>query len=958
MIDGFEPLSYVLWAVVALAAGMYPLGFMLGGSCSPCCGTCEDVFEFDRCVRFVNTDTSPPPTTYAAGQTVSQPLHGFSVPIKRPEDIGARRVGTKASLTASILLDETEPASLRSMSDGETQSATFRYHYRRGSSSGADLGTAKQWNVTLVGVTRPLTVPASVSGLQYLVGPFAANPYPIREYGVGELSDSTSAPVSASVHSVAIRSGAQFIDGASVTDSTLKAMLTATIQLRNGVYWVTRLEFAATADPFQYVPVNSSVSLEYVIKHSRGSQHRFCSFTVSVFKTGGAFVAPLPPGGLTPPSLPQPSYADTPYAPTSPTYSETDPDAVTLYSSDSAGVKTLKTVEVIPTGEQLNNSIYVTAQNSQNVLSYTFTRTNTEFGYIMRPFDPGGGYAFNSAQHPAANAWIYDTALVWSFLNGEATVPCIIAGTAFTVQISEPTQFCGVRLCGYVLGGAGQYGTDVLSTAVASTITVSLPKQPQTVSGQQNRCYGDDPRPVVSMRRRGCEYSGTYTTCANALTAVGYSTNFDDGSWGHGRGSPAGWSPRLDARTIYCGDLLWAIENGPCRESLTIAGQGVESTEYSTVYSVEGADSDPSTNFWQCAVYGAVDQNGKCPPLEVSVTLTEELYVSTNPNLFGNFTTYGMLAPGDYVLQLVSGAGVYRTNCNNQVFGLAFPLQAVTDPALYPSSPQWPSVYMIFFRRRRSWCEPWDGMWPFLEINASSGEYQLIQQPCLTSHAVLNPNPCQGCYPLVWRNGGCAFEFPMGSADFGEETDPYSISVSASPDVIPRQGGIVTLTYCCPPRVEQRQVLANDSVHDRVVMLESLQGLASGAGATAYITQAGYDGEECPFDVIWLSGSTGFPEFNWSVGLPGRIFSSQRCPIKGQVSHTEQPGCDWSVSSSDSWVVAKKSDDGLVGISIDWDQPATYSGSLAGYGKPYRSAIITIKSEGTSKQWGIIEIQF
>ena len=37
-IQSVDPPSLVLWGMVLFAAGMYPVGFMLGASCSPCCG--------------------------------------------------------------------------------------------------------------------------------------------------------------------------------------------------------------------------------------------------------------------------------------------------------------------------------------------------------------------------------------------------------------------------------------------------------------------------------------------------------------------------------------------------------------------------------------------------------------------------------------------------------------------------------------------------------------------------------------------------------------------------------------------------------------------------------------------------------------------------------------------------------------------------------------------------------
>lgn len=61
MIEAVEPLSLVLWGVFFLAAGMYPLGFMLGAPCSPCCDSnagCEPLFH--RCLRELSVNGSDP----------------------------------------------------------------------------------------------------------------------------------------------------------------------------------------------------------------------------------------------------------------------------------------------------------------------------------------------------------------------------------------------------------------------------------------------------------------------------------------------------------------------------------------------------------------------------------------------------------------------------------------------------------------------------------------------------------------------------------------------------------------------------------------------------------------------------------------------------------------------------------------------------------------------------------
>ena len=38
-IQSAEPTALILWSLLAFAAGMYPVGLMLGSTCSPCCGT-------------------------------------------------------------------------------------------------------------------------------------------------------------------------------------------------------------------------------------------------------------------------------------------------------------------------------------------------------------------------------------------------------------------------------------------------------------------------------------------------------------------------------------------------------------------------------------------------------------------------------------------------------------------------------------------------------------------------------------------------------------------------------------------------------------------------------------------------------------------------------------------------------------------------------------------------------
>lgn len=113
MVDATEPLSVILWAVFAFAAGMYPLGFMFPTPCSKCCKPpCEDLFEFKRCARFEAVtkgtrgnsfiqDNTSQPLFRNGWPAIPTPTHGFSRSIARPEDIGVFRVTDEARFRAT-----------------------------------------------------------------------------------------------------------------------------------------------------------------------------------------------------------------------------------------------------------------------------------------------------------------------------------------------------------------------------------------------------------------------------------------------------------------------------------------------------------------------------------------------------------------------------------------------------------------------------------------------------------------------------------------------------------------------------------------------------------------------------------------------------------------------------------------------------------------------------------------
>ena len=796
MIDAVEPLSLVLWGVFFLAAGMYPLGFMLGAPCSPCCGgQCGDPpVEFNRCIRFVNTDTSAPPTTYAAGASVDMPLHGYSRAVTRPEQVGAVRVATKLEVSGGVWISQLA----RGMSVGEVRTGIYRIYYK--SPTGVDVGTAARWAITVRGV--------AITG-------DSAEPTPIV---FGE-------------------------------DANGK---TVTIYSDN----------APVQDPAHY-----------------GKLIQF------------------------------------------------------------------PTVELSPSGEQLRSTLILQAEQIQGVFQ-AFANNNlhgivspktTKSGWIMRAFDPGVGATFNGSGHPAENQWNYDTEAVLAFLSGDSTMPYNSGNqldptqiqngppppsTTWTMQVSDPTQFCGYPLCTRIGFSEGaMYGG-----FISNTMTVQTAQFPSTYTSTDERgtttytnpCYGLDAPPVVTTRLLPsvCQYSGSYSSCENP-------SSFNN-AWVRNRGQPV--------RAFYCGDLLWAIEHGPCRNTLTIPylNWGNET------YTIGGNDSDPSQNNRRC--HASFTQNeGACMPYEATLTLNQQYPI----RCYAGASLYiGDALTGDIVCSAVAGSGAgYSTafgSCIRQVFYGVIPFQQAAGRTEYGGM-----LPLTVVRKRDKWCDPWANN---VELWFSTG--------CFCG---LVPGSCAATVP----DGAPYFAVIDASVAFGASTSPLPNTASVSTANLPKQGGTVTLTYCCPERQETKVIGPYSGRYSRSFNIESSSSVLPGSGITGYVTQAGYDGAERLFDVIWLSGSTAYGSLYLASEFPGRMFLSDSCPIVGQVSPSEQPEYEWSVTASDNWIVVGKTDDGLLTISIDnnvtpvFAQPIYYNFTE----RQARRANITITSSGTTKSWTIIQLK-
>jgi hypothetical protein len=801
MIDAADSLSFVLWGVFCLAAGMYPLGFMLGSSCSPCCGDggdCGDQsVEFNRCIRFVNTNKETPRTQYAYGESVDTPLHGYSRAVTRPEQVGAVRVATTIQISCGAILT----TYARNIADGEERKAICRIYYK--SPTGRDLGTAVQWTITLRGVNT-------------------------------------------------------------------------------------------ASDPNRYTP---------------------------------------------------PQFGNNLNGRTATIYSDNAP------SDKYSTIISFPSVEVNPVGEQLLSSLALQATNVSGVLSASFGNNSVKTlkrGWIMRAFDNGGGYVFNSQNHPSRNQWNYDTDAVLSFLTGDSTVPYDSGTTidspssTWTMQVSDPTAFCGMPLCQkYINTFFAMY-----ENTIQNTVTVTTAQLPQTTSTQSERgsttytnmCYGrDEPKTIPLRLGSDCTYRGTRSTCINYTSAIGYndgSDNYYINRTGQGDGVPL--SPPFSApiRSFYCGDLLWAIENGPCRSTLSIPSisNGARDT-----YTLGGDDLANWTNGTPCDLSG-VDENNTCHPSEATLTLNEPIRLGRRASGQESAIDAGKIMPGDYVMTLTAFGSLHDTNCNQQVYGFTFPVVSIEDQNL--------TRYIAYLvRRRELWCADWE-----------SAPYKLISYGCFYGMANFDKLNSGWCGVAV---GDFAGERPAtaisGSAAFGERVAPRSSSVQPQQTSISVKGGNISLTFCCPNRTQSATIPENTSKHLRTWLIESSS--TAGAGSTAYITQNGVSG--CPFNLIWLSGSKIFSS-QWPLTVPfseAQAFQPSTCPLLAQVTHEEQPGCAWLATTSSDWLIIDRTKDGLLKLTINTDSTAPFLMSNYYTGKKARTGVVAISSGGTTNLWLVAQMQ-
>lgn len=553
-----------------------------------------------------------------------------------------------------------------------------------------------------------------------------------------------------------------------------------------------------------------------------------------------------------------------------------------------------------------------------------------EYGWNIRFRVPSSSTSLTQANNILSVETLTDFDTVAAFLRGEQPITVTMnlfnyGNRQWEISISQATPFCGKPLC-----SASQYVLNTGAIPLSATVVYgALPQTAEVVgAGQtyltpqglrltgpvtaQNGCYTGDSAGSFTMRLSGssCSYSHTHYTCETLSNGLNQKLSQTSGGIfllsaealiGQ-PGSQESLTTTSALGSFFCGDLLWAIENGPCNSSVTTTEGGLLRT-----VTINGTDSDP----WitgRCYPVGAPPGSaaavfvnhpaaaynvGKCAPLEVDFTVSETLL------------NFGCRIEGGTVV-----ASLFRYYCHAISYVVFVPFQTfVPTPGLPSRNLCGPggSYFLQATYIRSRWCDQFVGAQyvnafgdAFLTAGYSPGDVIVGQS---TSAVETGTGTVVGTVANFSPATGVSGSVPSAS--------PETASVAAS-------GGTVAISRCCPSTPQTVVVPATTERYGRVLMVEAAAEIGSNntRGKTVYITQQGY-GDECKFTVQWLGITFPSQTLNWQQGVEG---VSARC-FYGQVNVLEGPACEWTVTSSQPWVQVRKvssgSAVGLIEVLVD-----------------------------------------
>ena len=612
MVEHIDSLSLVLWGVFFLAAGMYPLGFMLGAPCSPCCDNCEPLFY--RCLRQKSVGGSVPTT-----------------PSKTIYFLNEAGI-IKASRTASAMM-RVNIQRHGYLSAGESVVYTVPVR-ASGQSYGSDVecpGVSGSITVRVEGRDFPLrfrdvsfgNVGASTSFSASLVAGVIDD----------DFSDNLSASVSSAVIGATV-SSSQNLNSDEVTDAVLRGMLTVSqpyFDAFSDVVRIPKIDVSLSGDGSVFRYIRSQCTITWLVRVQRGTAT--AHFRVSARVTPG-MSPPTVPEGMTQAVIQSlPDVTDTPVpSDIAPVVNGTTviaqghrfrgylvdiPVSLDLSGRCTVDVQYFYFGEVTATGTtpppQLGQRFFTTGSSS-----------------VSRPLDE---YVFrieHLVNEPAGEEYDFDK--VGQYRRGEISLPVSyrrLRGAVFVIdrydmQIVEPSPLCGLAAC--------DLPQDLLPQGVTYT----------PAAGTKWDCKDAYPL-VLGNPRGGCFYSHQTNECRGTASAsvwlIEFFTPFTlpmvDGGYPGGTNS-------IDA-------LTW-LEFTP----------GVI-TKANGTYEIAGTYNAAAGRHGKCHTASVADKafdsdvGGECHPAEYTVTISDIAPVGDVHFTVALFAAQIASIAGDYILSPVGG---------------------------------------------------------------------------------------------------------------------------------------------------------------------------------------------------------------------------------------------------------------------------------------------------------------
>jgi hypothetical protein len=864
-ISSADPPSLVAWLVLAFAAALYPVGLMLGSDCSPCCDRCDVVIPFNRCVRTKCVTCSP-----QSGSSTPVELRAGAL----IDNMGFRGPSTVAVCSKNRLFVRFAASAAQQMSIGESRTIVGRIRKNWPQTTPRQLATMRpsaggdavpaEFTVTLQGVTMPITV-ANFGESLVFIWPSGAETG-VFSSSITNIDASVSAARSVEIKSASVVSGTQHLNPAEVTEAALLAMVSSSLS-SSGVVTITA---NATVNLFRYVPIYGAVSVKYWVEYTRGQTKTYAPITITVISYREA--EQIPEGGFAPWTLTEKTWSSTPTPNPQPVVSGA---TATIYSNADT--------------EMWFGDYIVEPVGLDNVFGFTSLETSASgyelsgwasFGIALETscdetryfFDPLSRSQSPQVSVRAGGPYNFDYGQVDAYLAG---TQCLqfqgIDQNTYEQCVGAAHVLCGHTLAVSLLVNGWDQICPPSATVQTGPIQTkngcpSLSSQTFTVPRDGGCCY--------KLHRRGCDYEYNAFACAN-------------------------W--------FYCGDLLWAVENGRCRESFT-GGQGGGTW---TLNSSGGGGSSPS-NAYVCppatSGFGLSTSvaDGKCPRLEATVTVSAQSIAGEGSPYAAIAEEFASAMQGSYVLSGFETclAAAHSTVVQKGNKTVTVQWQQYRGPANQPLN--------------QRWCDPYVG-----EPTVSCSRPNNSDGSGGSSSVTLPAGTLYGTN--AFGEGGFSPQIISGTAS-GElsstratATMPPGSAVTPAYTTIGHAGGDVVFTWCCPEFQKTVTIPPNfNHVSVRHVITPSsgtpIQFPASWllpGGSTvdtaplrgATIEQAAYPCAVRGFSIDWGRPYSENPAATQPLSSDGSIG-------EGTVSFYWGVQCEWNVSSAEDWIVISKNADG------------------------------------------------